>query len=104
MYLLTATADYLATATDYLAQATVPDPPAKPLPGKLGSRMEDVIGWFKTVCFGLAMIGVLSVASMMFVGLRGRSDTAKNALGHLPLVILGTILTGGAAGLIEAFQ
>ncbi|GGK68745.1 hypothetical protein [Nocardia camponoti] len=104
MYLLTTTTDYLATASDYLAQAAVPDPPAKELPGKLGTFMNDLIGWGKMICLGLSVLGILAIGSMLAVGLRGRSDTAKNALGHLPYVILGTVLTGGSAGLIQAFQ
>ena len=92
----------LLMASDWLAQ--VPNPPAKPLPGTLGTRLDDVLGYGKTIFFFLAVGGLLAVAAMLVVGLRGRSDTAKNALTHLPYVLLGVVITGGAAGIIEAFQ
>ena len=92
----------LLMAADLLAQ--VPDPPAKELPGQLGQRLNDVLGYGKTIFFFLAVGGLFAVAAMLVVGLRGRSDTAKNALTHLPYVILGVVITGGAAGIIEAFQ
>ncbi|BAD60672.1 hypothetical protein [Nocardia farcinica] len=92
----------LLLAADWLAQ--VPNPPAKELPGELGNRVNDVLGYAKTICYALAFGGLLAVAGMLFVGLRGRSDTAKNALGHLPMVILGVVITGGAGGIIQAFQ
>jgi hypothetical protein len=85
-------------------QIPVPNPPPKPLPGQLGDRLNDVISWAKTIALALAVLGTLAVAAMLFIGLRGRSDTAKNALGHLPFVVLGVVLTGGAAALIQAFQ
>ncbi|MGW5317798.1 hypothetical protein ACWEVD_01095 [Nocardia thailandica] len=93
----------LTTVHDLLAQ-TVPDPPAKPLPGKLGDRTNDVIGYVKTVCTIAAVLGSLAVAAMLAVGMRGRSDTAKNALTHLPFVFLGVVLTGSTAGLIQVLQ
>jgi hypothetical protein len=34
----------------------------------------------------------------------GASDTAKNALTHLPYVFLGVVLVGGVAGIIQVFQ
>ncbi|AVH20158.1 hypothetical protein [Nocardia cyriacigeorgica] len=92
----------LLLAADWLAQ--VPNPPAKELPGELGIRVNDVLGYAKTICYALAFGGLLAVAGMLFIGLRGRSDTAKNALGHLPMVILGVVITGGAGGIIQAFQ
>lgn len=85
-------------------QAPIPDPPPKPLPGKLGARLNDVISWAKTLTLALAVLGTLASAGMLVIGLRGRSDTAKNALGHLPFVLLGTVLSGGSAALIQAFQ
>ncbi|PXX53894.1 hypothetical protein DFR70_12615 [Nocardia tenerifensis] len=94
----------LLMAADWLAQGQVPNPPAKPLPGQLGSRLDDVLGYGKTLCLFLAMGSVLAVAAMLFVGLRGRSDTAKNALTHLPYALLGVVITGGGAAIIEAFQ
>ncbi|AXK89968.1 hypothetical protein SAMN05421776_11326 [Nocardia farcinica] len=92
----------LLLAADWLAQ--VPNPPARELPGELGNRIDTVLGYGKTICYALAFGGLLAVAGMLFIGLRGRSDTAKNALGHLPMVILGVVITGGAGGIIQAFQ
>lgn len=89
-------------AMDVIAQAPVPDPAPKELPGRLGQFLSDVIAWSKTICFGLAAIGVLAVAGMTVVGVRGRSETAKNALTHLPYVLIGVVLTGGYATIIQA--
>ncbi|NKR28848.1 hypothetical protein GS966_27770 [Rhodococcus hoagii] len=90
--------------TEFLAQSIpVPDPPAKPLPGKLGERGNDLIGWAKTAFMILAMLGLLATAGMTIVGIRGRSEVAKNALGHLPWALLALVIGGGAAGLIQAF-
>ncbi|MGV9679137.1 hypothetical protein ACWDSJ_27980 [Nocardia sp. NPDC003482] len=94
----------LLMASDWLAQVQVPNPPAKPLPGTIGDRLNDVLGYGKTVLFFLAVAGMFAVAGMLIIGLRGRSDTAKNALTHLPYVICGVMLTGGSAGLIQVFQ
>lgn len=89
--------------TDILAQVVIPDPPAKELPGKLGERANDLVGYAKTIFGVLALLGILACASMLAIGLRGRSDVAKNALSHLPYVLLATVLAGGASGLIAAF-
>ena len=84
----------LMTALDVLAAGEVPDPPAKDLPGNLGHVSIMLAGF----SFGLA------VAGMSVIGIRGRSNVAKDALSHLPYVIGGTFLVGGIAGLIQAFQ
>lgn len=90
---------------EFLAEGIpVPDPPAKELPGKLGERANDLIGYAKTGFMVVAMLGLLATASMAIVGIRGRSEIAKNALGHLPWAVLALVIGGGAAGLIEAFS
>ncbi|CAN5370156.1 hypothetical protein G9444_6800 (plasmid) [Rhodococcus erythropolis] len=96
---------YLAQHTvDVLAQIDVPDPPPKPLPGKLGDRGNDLIGYAKTGFMILAMLGFLACAGLAVIGIKGRSEVAKAALGHLPWALFAVVLGGGAAGLIQAFQ
>ncbi|EHI39059.1 hypothetical protein OPAG_08323 [Rhodococcus opacus PD630] len=90
--------------TDFLAQIPVPDPPAKDLPGQLGDRANDIIGYAKTGFMVLAMLGLLATASMAVIGIKGRSEVAKTALSHLPWAFFALVLGGGAAGLIEAFR
>lgn len=94
----------LMTALDVLAAGEVPDPPAKDLPGNLGTKMSDLIGYAKTICLILAVLGGLASAGMMVIGIRGRSNVAKDAISHLPYVVGGSFLVGGIAGLIQAFQ
>jgi len=48
------------------------------------------------------MGGLLAVAVMMGVGIRGRSDTAKNAMSHAPWVFGAAALAGSASVLIGA--
>jgi len=49
------------------------------------------------------MGGLLAVAVMMMgVGIRGRSDTAKNAMSHAPWVFGAAALAGSASVLIGA--
>ena len=52
----------------------------------------------------LAMLGFLACAGLAVVGIKGRSEVAKAALGHLPWALFAVVLGGGAAGLIQAFQ
>lgn len=89
--------------TEVLAQLTVPDAPALPLPGKLGEQSNKLVGWSKTI-FGIAaLLGLMATAGLMIVGLRGRSEIAKNAMGQLPYSILALVLFGSAYTLIESF-
>lgn len=93
-------------AIEFLGQnpIPIPDPPAKPLPGPLGERVNDIIGYAKTIFAALAVLGLLAVAGLTVVGIKGRSEVAKSALGHLPWAIAALAIGGGAAGLIEAFS
>jgi len=97
---------YLLHATDAvinLAQGGVPNPPAQAPPG-LDKFTNQVLGWLKWGCGIAAIGGLLAVAIMMGIGVRGRSDTAKNALSHAPWVFGAAALAGSASVLINAIQ
>ncbi len=81
--------------------AQVPNPPSSPPPG-LDGFTNKILGWLKWGCGVASIGGLLAVAIMMGVGIRGRSDTAKNALSHAPWVFAAAALTGSAAALIQA--
>lgn len=90
-------------STEFLAQLPIPDPPAKELPGELGRKTSDVIGWAKTGFLAAALLGLIATATLMIVGLRGRSEIAKNAMGQLPYSILALVIFGSAYTVIESF-
>ncbi|NMN99310.1 hypothetical protein FGL95_30255 [Nocardiaceae bacterium YC2-7] len=82
-----------------LAEPGVPNPPAKDLPGDLGTTLDTWLGYGKTICNYAAAAGILAIVVMLFVGVRGRSTLAKDALTHLPWVILGEVLLVSGATL-----
>lgn len=97
MYLLLAAHDSVTN----LAQIT--DPGSVAPPGVDGF-VTMILGWLKWAT-GLACIaGLLCVAIMMGIGIRGRSETAKNALSHAPWVFGAAILSGSAAALINGIS
>ncbi len=94
---------HTADAVINLAQGGVPNPAPVAPPG-LEKFSNQILGWLKWAC-GLAAIGgLLAVAIMMVIGVRGRSDTAKNALSHAPWVFGAAALAGSAAALINSIQ
>jgi hypothetical protein len=91
---------HLNDDTVVLAQElVVPDPPPKPIPG-LEEPVTEWLGYLKWACGIAAFIGLLCTAIMMGVGIRGRSDAAKWALGHAPWALGGAVLAGSAAALV----
>jgi hypothetical protein len=72
-------------------------------PEDLDSFVDSVIGWLKTIAGAAAVIGVLIVASLMVIGIRGRSEAAKKALDGLPAVLLATTIAGSAWTVISIF-
>ncbi len=94
---------HTADAVINLAQGGVPNPAPVAPPG-LDKFSNQILGWLKWGCGLAAIAGLLAVAIMMGVGVRGRSDTAKNALSHAPWVFGAAALAGSAAGLINSIQ
>jgi hydrogenase/urease accessory protein HupE len=84
-----------------IVHAQVPNPDSKAPPGLEGFTNK-ILGWLKWACGVASVVGLLSVAIMMGVGVRGRSTAAKDALSHAPWVFAATALTGSAAALIGA--
>ena len=92
---------HLTDDTAVLAQdLVVPDPPPKAIPG-LEEPVNDWLGYLKWACGIATFVGLLCAAIMMGVGIRGRSDAAKWALGHAPWALGGAVLAGSAAALIS---
>ncbi|WP_278315017.1 hypothetical protein [Lolliginicoccus levis] len=90
----------LAATTDLLAQ--VPNPAPVQPPGSLPDFINTALGWTKWFGLIAGLGGLFAIAIMMMVGVRGRSDMAKSALGHAPWVFGGLAIIGGAAALIDA--
>lgn len=90
-----------AYGPDVLAE--VPDPPAKTIPG-MENTVDDWLGYLKYAAGISSFVGLLCAAIMMGFGIRGRSDAAKWALGHVPWALGGAVLTGGAAALVNKIQ
>lgn len=73
-------------------------------PKDMDSFITDILGWLKTIAGIAAVIGVLVVASLMVIGLRGRSEAAKKALDGLWPIVLGTIIAGSAYTVVSIFM
>lgn len=89
----------------FLAEGDVkfPDPPAKELPGKAQDGVDTFIGYLKTVIYGVTVVAFLFVMAGMILGMRGRSNYAKDAVQHLPWLFGGIIGTGAVVGILDAF-
>lgn len=84
--------------------ANFPDPPPKDLPGKAQDGVDTFIGYLKTIIYAAAVIAFLWVMAGMILGLRGRSNFAKDAVQHLPWVFGGLIGAGAVTAILSAFS
>lgn len=76
----------------------VPNPPAQQLPGPVGDKMNQILGWGKTLIGFAGVAGCLIAGGGMMLGIRGRSQLAKDHMTHL-----AWILGGGAVASMGAF-
>lgn len=84
--------------------ANFPNPPAKDLPGKAQDGVDTFIGYLKTIIYAAAVIAFLWVMAGMILGMRGRSNFAKDAVQHLPWVFGGIIGAGAVTAILSAFS
>ena len=89
--------------TTFLADGTFPDPPPKELPGKAQEGVNTVIGILKTIVYAAAMGAFLFVCIGMAMGVRGRSNYAKDAVMHLPWVFASVIGVGAGVAILDSF-
>jgi hypothetical protein len=90
----------LSTATTtYLAQ----NPGPKPLPGQLGTFLNDLIGYTLTFLWIAAVVGVLGCAILMVVGRQGRNEVALRGLNGMLWVTGGLILGASAVTIVNTF-
>lgn len=85
-------------------EANFPNPPAKKLPGKAQDGIDTFIGYLKTALYAAASAAFLFVMFGMILGMRGRSNFAKDAVQHLPWLFGGLIGAGAFVGILDAFS
>lgn len=72
-------------------------------PQDLDSFIDTTLGWLKTLTGYAGVLGVLIVAALMVIGIKGRSEAAKKAVDGLPAVVVATIISGAAYTFIRLF-
>ena len=89
----------LSTATAFLAQNVGP----KPLPGKIGTFLNDLVGYTLTFLWIAAVVGVLGCAILMVIGRQGRNEVALRGLNGMLWVTGGLILGASAVTIVNTF-
>ncbi|UDH01778.1 hypothetical protein [Rhodococcus opacus] len=72
-------------------------------PTDLNSFIDSTLGWLKTIALFAGVLGLLIVACLMVIGIRGRSEVAKKAMEGVFPVLLGTVFAGSAYVLVGIF-
>ncbi len=67
----------------------------------MDSFVTDVLGWMRTAAIIAGVLGLLTIAAMLMVGLRWRSEQSRRALESLPAVLLATVISGSAATILS---
>lgn len=70
-------------------------------PSDMDSFVTDVLGWMRTAAIIAGVLGLLTIAAMLMVGLRWRSEQSRRALESLPAVLLATVISGSAATILS---
>ncbi len=70
-------------------------------PGDMNSFVTDVLGWMRTAAVIAGVLGLLTIAMMLIIGLRWRSEQSRRALESLPAVLLATVISGSAATILS---
>lgn len=71
-------------------------------PDDLDSFISTTLGWLKTIAAVAGILGLITIATLMVIGLRGRSEAARKAMDGVPAVLLATILAGSAWTIVNA--
>jgi hypothetical protein len=70
-------------------------------PHDMNSFVTDVLGWMRTTAVIAGILGLLTIAVMLVVGMRWRSEQSRRALESLPAVLLATVISGSAATILS---
>lgn len=71
-------------------------------PDDLDSFISTTLGWLKTIAAAAGLLGLIAIATLMMIGLRGRSEAARKAMDGVPAVLLATIIAGSAWTIVNA--
>lgn len=72
-------------------------------PEDLDSFIDSVLGWLKTIAAVAGVLGILTCASLMAIGMKGRSEAARKALEGLPVILLATVIAGASWTVVTVF-
>ncbi|WP_216892148.1 hypothetical protein [Nocardia alni] len=70
-------------------------------PRDMNSFVTDVLGWMRTAAVIAGVLGLLTIAAMLVIGSRWRSEQSRRALDSLPAVLLATVISGSAATILS---
>lgn len=92
--LLSAAQDSAST----ILAGNVPDPGNGTAPPGVGTKFEQVMGWAKWVCLGIAVLGIMAIGAMMTVGSRRGEGGEK--VGALGWAVGGVVVISGAFAIV----
>jgi hypothetical protein len=97
--------DLVRHAAVLAGPASVPNPPAVPVPGldSPTGPLYTVIGWGKWIMFFLGFIGLLLCAAQMAIGRRRSHSFAADGAAGIPWVLGSLALTAIASGIVGVF-
>jgi hypothetical protein len=81
-----------------LAAGNVPNPGGGQAPPGVGEKFQEVMGWAKWVCLGIAVLGIMAIGAMMTVGSRRGEGGEK--VGSLGWALGGVVIIAGAFSLV----
>lgn len=81
-----------------LAAGNVPNPGGGSAPPGVGDKFQEVMGWAKWVCLGVAVLGIMAIGAMMTVGSRRGEGGEK--VGALGWALGGVVIIAGAFSLV----
>lgn len=86
------------SASHVLLAGNVPNPGGGQAPPGIGAKFEQVMGWAKWVCLGIAVLGIMAIGAMMTVGSRRGEGGEK--VGALGWALGGVVIIAGAFSLV----
>lgn len=86
------------SAAHVLLAGDVPDPGVATAPPGIGDKFEQIMGWAKWICLGVAVLGIMAIGAMMTVGSRRGEGGEK--VGALGWALGGVVVIAGAFSLV----
>lgn len=83
--------------------AAVPNPAPGQLPGQLGTDLNTIIGWGKTLAIAFGVVGLIACGVMMMVGRRNRHSFAADGAAGVPWVLGGLALVSVSSAIVGVF-